>query len=106
MTAAATLNDGEHGLTDGSSEGDWRLPTKAEWQAFYDTNYSDPPLCNEAGTAQWTQGDAFIDVLSGLYWSSTEYNSLKAWFAGMNGGVMGHYNKGMWLYVWPVRSDN
>ena len=31
--AAAGLADGQCGLTDGSSAGDWRLPTKAEWEA-------------------------------------------------------------------------
>ena len=31
--AAAGLAAGQCGLTDGSSAGDWRLPTKAEWQA-------------------------------------------------------------------------
>ena len=29
--AAATLKDGDCGLTDGSTAGDWRLPTKDEW---------------------------------------------------------------------------
>jgi len=31
--AAAALADGQCGLTDGSKPGDWRLPTKAEWEA-------------------------------------------------------------------------
>jgi len=31
--AAAGLAAGQCGLTDGSSPGDWRLPTQAEWQA-------------------------------------------------------------------------
>jgi hypothetical protein len=31
--SAAQLAGGQCGLTDGSSPGDWRLPTKAEWEA-------------------------------------------------------------------------
>jgi hypothetical protein len=30
--AAAGLEDGECGLTDGSSPGDWRSPTREEWE--------------------------------------------------------------------------
>jgi hypothetical protein len=33
---AAQLGDGQWGLTDGSSPGDWRLPTEAEWQVVVD----------------------------------------------------------------------
>ena len=46
--AAAALNDGEYGLTDGSIEGDWRLPTIEEWEAFVDANYDSPALSNAA----------------------------------------------------------
>ncbi len=108
--AAATLSDGEHGLTDGSSDGDWRLPTKAEWEAFVVTGegYS-PALCNAAGTAQWTQGDAFNDVqsdLSDFYWSSTEDGTSFAWWVYMFNGDVSVSVKGNFFYVWPVRSDN
>ena len=30
--AAAALADGQCGLTDGSTVGDWRLPTRGEWE--------------------------------------------------------------------------
>ncbi len=35
MQAAAALADGQCSLTDGSVAGDWRLPTKDEWEAFF-----------------------------------------------------------------------
>jgi hypothetical protein len=35
--AAPSLADGLCGLTDGSSEGDWRLPTTLEWRDFFFT---------------------------------------------------------------------
>ncbi len=57
--AAAVLASGTCGLTDGSSASDWRLPTKEEWEAFVDTNYLNPALSNTAGTAKWTEGNAF-----------------------------------------------
>ncbi|MFC1813354.1 DUF1566 domain-containing protein [Thermodesulfobacteriota bacterium] len=104
--AAATLNSGEQGLTDGSSEGDWRLPTKAEWEAFVDTSYTNPALCNAAGTAKWAQGNAFIDVQSVYYWSSTEFDSGNAWVVYMYDGNVDYNVKGYNYYVWPVRSDN
>ena len=35
--AASGLADGQCGLTDGSRPGDWRLATKEEWDAFFET---------------------------------------------------------------------
>ena len=35
MDQAASLADGQCGLEDGSAAGDWGLPTKAEWEAFW-----------------------------------------------------------------------
>ncbi len=105
--AAASLSDGEHGLSDGSSDTDWRLPTKEEWEAFVVTSYEGPALCNAAGTAQWTQGDVFIDIQSGDgYWSSTEYGTSLAWPVDMFSGIMYYYQKTGSNFIWPVRSDN
>ena len=35
-TLVRAFSDGQCGLTDGSVEGDWRLPTRAEWEAILD----------------------------------------------------------------------
>jgi len=43
------LSDGEHGITDGSFNKEWRFPTKKEWESFFDYNYSSPVLCNTTG---------------------------------------------------------
>jgi hypothetical protein len=64
MAASAGLAHGSCGLTDGSAAGDWRLPTKEEWEAFVDTSYSNPALCNAVGTGKWSQGDALDNVRS------------------------------------------
>jgi hypothetical protein len=72
---AAQLADGQCGLSDGSKPGDWRLPTRDEYQAMRDQKYTSPALSNAAGTAQWQEGDAFSSVHAYHYWSSTEYAS-------------------------------
>ncbi len=115
--AAAALNSGEYGLTDGSIEGDWRLPTKAEWEAFMCRDFYipgsllesySPALVNTAGDAQWSDGDAFTGVIARYYWSSSEYESGYAWSAFMgNGYIYTSYKQYIGgYYVWPVRSSN
>jgi len=104
--AAAALADSICGLTDGSTPIDWRLPTKAEWEAFIDTSYTEPALCNAAGNGQWTEGDAFTGVQSTTYWSSDESISGYAWDVRMGIGDVTHNPIANYYYVWPVRSDN
>ncbi len=54
MTAAAALQDGEYGLSDGSEVGDWRLPTRTDMLYLIDPRFENPALCNMTGDAQWT----------------------------------------------------
>jgi len=106
MNEVASLANGQCGLTDGSEAGDWKLPSKAEWETFYSADYDYPALVNTVGDAQWSEGDAFTEVQSNRYWSSTEYDSGFAWSAGMYYGYMAFNNKAHDGYVWAVRSDN
>jgi hypothetical protein len=108
MAAADTLEEPQCGLTDGSVAGDWRLPTKEEWEEFVDTRYTSPALCNASGMSQWSEGDAFNNVQSGGYWSSTtdENNTGNAWAVYMDSGGVGSTNKPYYGYVWPVRAGN
>ena len=98
------------GLSDGSSAGDWRLPTKTEWMAMVASArkqlYTDPTLTNRAGTGKWTAGDPFTDVQSSYYWSGTTYASSTnyAWYVDMYNGGVGFSSKAFNVYVWPVRS--
>jgi len=69
--AVTSLADGQCGLKDGSVAGDWRLPTKKEWEVFVDKHYTFRALSNAAGTGQWSEGDAFSNVRGAGYWSST-----------------------------------
>ena len=107
--AAALSGDGTCGLTDGSVAGDWRLPTKVEWEAFMSTVYDYPALVNTTGDARWSEGDAFTGVQSTVYWSSTEYSSDTVWAADMSEGFVREAYKdvsGPGFYVWPERGGN
>jgi hypothetical protein len=42
--------------------GDWRLPNVREMHSLIDFGFLSPALSNIAGTAQWTEGDAFSSV--------------------------------------------
>jgi len=118
--AAAGLAAGQCGLTDGSSAGDWRLPTKTEWQATIAGAVvlgctlggagSPPSLTNDPGTGCLSAGPtSFTGVQVDDYWSSSafEVGPTNAWFVALhsfsnvflfNGG------KGVFTnFVWPVR---
>lgn len=106
-SAAAVLDHGACGLEDGSEPGDWRLPTKKEWEEFCSTGYINPALVNTVGDDKWSEGDGFIGVQSGFYWSSTEEGEYNACYVYLYDGVGGEGSR--WygnVYVWPVRSDN
>ncbi len=109
MTAAATLDEGDFAwLTDGSSEGDWRLPTKEEYELFVDNTYTNPALSNAAGDGKWSEGDAFTNVQSDYYWSSTEGVASTAYTVYLGVGYVydDYYSTVYELFMWPVRSDN
>ena len=113
--AAAGLGDGDCGLTDGSSPGDWRLPTMAEWQWTFQRAVAlgciNPAFTNTAGTSCGGP-DPFTYIQVGeRYWSSTavEANPTHAWSVEINSGALktdlvktasGN------IHAWPIRSGN
>ena len=99
------LQDGQCGLSDSSSAGDWRLPNVKELLSLIDWAYYEPALSNAAGTAQWTSGDVFTGVQSRYYWSSTTYalNTSYAWFVVLGDGGVDGSSKTINYSVWPVR---
>jgi hypothetical protein len=108
MQSAANLANGQCGLSDGSTSGMWRLPTKEEWEAMVDKSYSIPVLSNAAGTGQWTEGDAFSGVQSTIYWSSTTLANVttSACFVTLDVGYVNFVATTFTTYLWPVRDGN
>jgi hypothetical protein len=105
LNAANSLADGQCGLTDGSVAGDWRLPNVKELQSLIHFGFLDPALSNAAGTAKWTEGNAFSGVQS-LYWSSTTRAGIpdNAWVVLLRDGLtLADHKDGSFALVWPVR---
>jgi hypothetical protein len=96
LSDANTLNSGECGLGDGSSEGDWRLPNVRELQSLIDYGCYSPAL---------PSGHPFTGVQSSLYWSSTTraYYTSFAWNVDLRVGYVYRNLKTVTFYVWPVR---
>lgn len=103
MDEVANLSNGEHGLTDGSIDGDWRLPSKNELQGIG----TDPPTTWAWGIppATWTKpGIPFTEVQSDYYWSGESSGGYYSWIINITDGntVDGDIDYGK--YVWPVRN--
>lgn len=82
FAAAANLSHGQCGLTDNSSAGDWRLPSKEDWESLLGsalangcpTGPGSVVVPDTAGTGCWSEGDPFTGLttsVNNLWWSST-----------------------------------
>lgn len=106
--AAAGLKEGDCKLSDGSSAGDWRLPTQAEWEATMKNALSlgctGPTLTNDAGNACISAGPtSFIGVESDYYWSGTTEGEAQAYIGDIDHGHLLKANLINTIRVWPVR---
>jgi len=92
-TRAGILKSEEGGLSDGSVEGEWRLPTKEELYG----------LANGTDAVRWDSMQAFTGVQSFGYWSSSTYAGRTdyAWYVFFS--QVGGGSKSGSYYVWPVR---
>ncbi len=103
------------GLSDGSSPGEWRLPSASEWRTMIsdalgqggDPNciVTPPTITNDSGKGCWVSGpSSFSGVLKYFYWSCTTDTGWTdyAWGVVLTGFVAfdSKANKGL---VWPVR---
>ena len=97
MDAAAMLANGKCGLTDGSSVGQWRLPS----------NPSEGSFNGELEVLYYAKYDTtFTGVQIDTYWSRTTSSkfSTYAWTGNLfNGDVRWHGKADIDNYVWPVR---
>ena len=96
LSDVMNVDTGECGLTDGSAEGNWRLPQIQELQSIIDYGRNYPAL---------PANHPFLNVQLSNYWSSTTFthDPGAAWFVSLpTGGVNGAYKNGE-IYVWPVR---
>jgi len=102
------LADGQCGLTDASNAGDWRLPNKKELLSVTSDGYALPAVSNTAGTGQWSEGDPFTNLESGLqYWSSTTYiGNGNAFFVNTSNAFMPLQQKTSFFAVWCVRGGH
>ena len=123
MGAAAGLANGQCGLSDASSAGDWRLPTWNEWSATMASatslgcvfsNGKAPALTNDAGHECLSVGPSSFtgvvgDLASGYYWSSStaihpSFGGISAFYAILVHSGGGDHIKSFPLRVWLVRS--
>jgi hypothetical protein len=107
---ADELDDGECDLSDGSAEGDWRLPNVRELLSLTDYGNYDPALCNTMGVGQHADGDPFLNVQTDFdYWTTTTRAEAtgRAWCVDMYDGTKvsgaGYEKWRVNKYVWPVR---
>lgn len=90
------LASGNCGLTDDSTAGQWRLPTRHELESLVDAAKYTPAL---------PTGHPFTAVQTGNYWSSSTLSvaTAYAWNVNMDSGGVGTVGKGSKYFVWPVR---
>ena len=89
------LANGQCGLTDGSSAGDWRLPNRFELESLLDMENYNPAL---------PSGYPFTSVMS-FYWSTTTAKTDLtdfAWTVDMYLGNVVYYGKSTNRYVWCI----
>ena len=103
------------GLSDGSSPGEWRLPSMAEWKAMMSTGWDSDQcgvaIANDVGNGCWSQAcvDAgtcsFFDVQVSGYWSSSAYygDPVYAWRGELGSGLTDMLARESAGHVWPVR---
>ena len=110
VTYCSSLASDQAGLTDGSTAGQWRLPSIQELEGIG----TDPPATWEAGypSVPWTMPGApfFNSVQIYPYWSGTSYASDPDYARDVRMGIgyVDYHSKSSYgmFSVWPVRSGN
>jgi hypothetical protein len=98
LNSAHSLTIGACGLTDSPPLGyHWRLPNVNELHSLIDFGHMNPAL----SLGYPFTGVKFCD--SCFYWTSTSYSLAEAWIVTLYDGLVYYANKGISLYLWPVR---
>lgn len=99
IAAARVLASGVCGLTDGSAQGDWRLPNRNEMRSL--VNYQ------AADGGVWLNSQGFTNTVYSYFWTSDSYalGIDQSWFpAGANPALgdkwMVNTNGSVWLSSW------
>lgn len=95
LTLCNTLTNGMHGLSDGSSAGEWRLPNTRELLSLVSGN--DMPV--------FEFDYMFTDFQQDFYWTGTTYrrSTGSAWTMNFFSGVITAPSKASLRFVFPVR---
>jgi hypothetical protein len=93
-----SIANGQCGLTDGSTSGQWRVPNVRELESLVNAGQSN--------IAAWLNSQGFSSVQSGHYWTATTYapSTDDAWYVNLSDGHIYWGKKAVSYYVWPVRS--
>ncbi len=94
------LKNGDCGLTDKSQSGEWRLPTKYEWQIMSNQIYKN------SAHSDWR--DQFTDIQSTKYWVSSPFtlNETNGLAVATRNGLISVQNKTTKQYILPVRRSH
>ena len=95
LTKANTLVNGQCGLSDGSTAGNWRLPNFEELRSMINI------VNNPAATGPFTN-----KISPYNYWSSTSSFATPSSAWRNSGGWYGLLSKTSTSYVWPIRSTS
>lgn len=100
LISASALASGTCGLADGSTKGQWRIPSVIELES----------LLNEQETfsSPWLNAQGFINVQPDYYWTSSTcaHATPSAWRITLYTGFVNGFDKMQGAFVWPVRSGN
>ena len=93
---ATGQTEGQCGLSDGSTPGDWRVPNYKEFQSLLNLSRIEPQL---------SDGHPFTGITNGLHWTSTSLASggdstwkMNPFWNNIHGGGKDNAH-----YTWPVR---
>lgn len=110
-----TADECDCGLADGSSPGEWRLPTMAELDAMIvtggDSDVCQARILNDVGNGCWDEECfglgtcSFYDMQTGPYWSASTYFGQPgaAWVGDLGDGFCYPHDSAQVAFLWPVR---